>query len=337
MGGSISSGATGRRFDATMLLIFVLAFALIVGIVVRAPDKVQLLLSGPTWPKVLFIAFSLGAILSLAGAQAVLDRASARHAHQQVQDAQRREQAVDERLRQHDRQLEEERSQRSALQAAVHELQLSQGARAIVSDAVRDDLAESTRVSVRDQADREIFYMVFHLYRNAAYWDYEGYEIESANGTRLTLTQLLSRSPAASRDLPTYDYVIGVGIASNPQEQTEARFAFSERIANERAASMCASLMSFSSLRAHGERVWGMALGRYTGAPAPALSEAERAQRTIVIVGVKRIATTPASVESLVQEIVAQVNLPGLDVSLFSRARPPLRPVFYRMSECSFQ
>jgi hypothetical protein len=285
----------------------------------------------------LFVALALGAMLSLGGALLVLDRASARHAAQQAEDTQQREQAVHERIDETRRDVQRVDRERGELEERVNVLELSNGLRAVIGQTVNsDDIAQSTRVSVVDPSGREVYYVVFHLYPNAAFWEYETYEIEGPTGTRFSLGSLLSRSRAVSRELPTYDYVIGVGIASNPQEQAAGRLAFSERLANERAAILCASLMSFSSLRPHGERVWGMALGRYTGAPAPPRSAAERRQRTIVIVGVKRVAETTASVESLVQEIVAQVNLPGLDVSLFSRARPPLRPAFYRMSECSF-
>ncbi len=325
------------RVDAKMVLVLVLAATLIVGLLLSDVGKAQVLISGPVWPKVQFAGLAVIAIVSFAGAQWVLERSSSLHTQALEMEAANRREALESAIAQQRRDFEEEQKQRAVLQREVRQLQLSGGFHAVVGQsAMEDDVTQRTRVSVLDSSGREVYYLVFHLYRHSAFWEYEGYRIEGPTGANLTLAQLISRSPSVSQELPNYDYVIGVGIASNPQDQSPPRLSFAENLSNERASLMCASLLGASSLRGHRERVWGMALGRYTDAASPPRSDDERAQRAVVIIGVKRVAQSDASVETLVREIIAYVNLPGLDVSRFSRAQPPSVPTFFRMSECRF-
>lgn len=186
------------------------------------------------------------------------------------------------------------------------------------------------RIEVDDKYGNDKLYMVFHLFENSAYWNYDSASGFTENGKvgtdgiALALAEAIENDPLAGT-LPTYDMLIGVGQESKSQT-TRPEIGFN------RASHLCAILQPFSG---GGAEVFGLDIGRYQGFEEDSLSSPDRKQRSVIIVGVEKADEAATGLEEdLLEEVISEVNFSGLDLSQFSKLRAGRSPTWLHISKC---
>lgn len=185
---------------------------------------------------------------------------------------------------------------------------------------------DETRAEVRvlDRLGMQQLVIVIHLFPDSAYWQFDSAgSFEDAAGTPIEFLRVVE-DPSAELELNKFDYLIGVGLSSNsPGSQRQLAIA--------RAAVLCGSL--YGSSQSGGARALGLPLGIYQGPPQLAGSAQERRQRTVLIVGIRKVAPE-VSERDLLLEVLREVALPGVDLALYSGLAHGDPPTWLETRQC---
>lgn len=211
------------------------------------------------------------------------------------------------------------------LEERIERLELANGRTADVSTSERTGplAGRDVEVRVQDSNGAAIAAVVVHLFPNRGVWAYDTSDIELIG--REHFWSVFDRSILAT-NVVRYDLVVGLGLSSNPTDQSPARLARAEELARERALSLCGRLSVRTSLG----NAAGWSLGRYTGPAAQARDQAERSQRTVVLVGITKL-RRDLDEQQLLDEVLRTVRIPGVDIRLYENVQPGRSPERFRV------
>ena len=187
------------------------------------------------------------------------------------------------------------------------------------------ETVEETIVIADDQFGNEQLVLVYHLFPGTAFWEFKSTSSFVDSGGRQVDFLKVLHSPAFAEELTQFDILIGLGLSSNTTINPDA-------IAEARAALLCGALYA-KEIQNPNTRTFGLSIGHYTGPEREGGSIRVKSQRSVVIVGVK-VLTDSADEKTLITEILEQVDLRAIDLTMFSKLRSPSNPVWLEAAQC---
>lgn len=176
------------------------------------------------------------------------------------------------------------------------------------------------RTVVDDAYGNKKAVVVFHLFEGTGSWEFD----RSNEFVPRNVIELLSKNPEFVT-LGTYDFVIGVGLASNSPRQPSDQ-------ADRRARFLCAALSTFDGLGSGG-RTFGLAIGEHEGPEIDTSKSQHPEQRPVVIVGVEEISDVYDQQE-LILRIMTRVEYAGVDLRKYRGLQRGETPTWYNVTQC---
>ncbi|MEM1035839.1 MAG: hypothetical protein AAGI14_03675 [Pseudomonadota bacterium] len=187
---------------------------------------------------------------------------------------------------------------------------------------------QSTTVGIEDKLGQEKLLVVVHLFKNQAHWKLSSAtEFLTADGNDYDLLGLLATADARTQ-FSKFDLVVGVGLSSNTAQDDKT-------LAERRANFLCTAIYVSGSVMSP-ELSAGLIAGKYTGTKVEAKTQLETMQRPLIIVGIDVI-DPDADVEVLLNEILNEVRVPGIDLSLYENIEPDQPLPWIKNTKCSPQ
>jgi hypothetical protein len=309
--------------SAGMVWLFLIAVAGTVALIASSTgfDRIRALHSGPLNLTIAFYACLMLAIVFVFGARWAVVQSGDIQEAQAKTEQQQRAQVVED-------QLAEVVAELARLGERVERTQLEAGRIALsttTASRIGPLEASSTHVRVVSSDGRPQLALVFHLFPNSAYWRFDSaVAFEDPSGQPLDFLGVI-HDRSVQDELNDFDYLVGLGLASNSPNSEEA-------LSLRRAATLCGVL--FGARRAAGApRSMGLSLGVYQGPAQDTHARPERRQRSVVIVGIDRLAQN-VSAEDLLVEVLRQVALPGIDLRIYSELSEGRGPRWLETDRC---
>lgn len=301
-------------------------------------QKIQLLFAlwdrGDRWPFALTIAISVMAALCLAATKELLDNTfdiEQARIKTEGNAALAADKSQEKNLR-HAAEIKLDRLAREleAQGAAVSRLTLQNENNLILAtqNAVHAGLeTKDIRAYVLDAYGREQIFIVFHFFRDTAYWQYDSDVLfEDRHGRAFDFLSYISRAEFVE-EMRTYDFLIGVGLASHTPNPIS-------KIADSRAAFLCGALYG-KTLRGKQPHILGLSAGIITNAPTETRSQPIPEQRTVVIVGVNKAKGAKSSVTDLLNEVIRTVDENAIPLKAYSNFRGDLPAPWVETTACA--
>lgn len=162
--------------------------------------------------------------------------------------------------------------------------------------------------------------VVYHLFDGSAAWEYNS----ATNSEPADFFQKLYSSPTAAT-LSTYDYLIGIGLASNSPSQVLD-------MSHRRAKYLCGAIEAILPFNNH-TPVYGLAIGDYQSGTLDVHNKPQPGQRPILIAGVERESPS-LNEQALILEMMMSFDYSGIDLRGYSMIGDGEKPSWYEITDC---
>ncbi len=168
-------------------------------------------------------------------------------------------------------------------------------------------------------------FAVFHFFKDTAFWRFDDWiAFEDANGNAFDFAGYIGNAAFVDH-LREYEIVVGIGLASNTQNQVP-------RIADRRAATLCGILYAHT-LGQRQPRILGLSIGQRTSGTLDTRRAPQRMQRVAAIVGVK-VQRLDGTERELLEQIAKHVEIDGVSLSQYKGIAGESEPSWVETAEC---
>ena len=171
----------------------------------------------------------------------------------------------------------------------------------------------------------ETLVVIVHIFDGVAFWEYgeNNLFVELDDETDVNLWRHL-KSPEAVDKLGEFDLVAGLGLESNTGDAHP-------NISRLRAGALCTGLNGMFANRTHTQAV-GLDIGMYRGSARESKTDRDPQLRPVILVGIN--AKKHADYNLFLQELLAKVKIPQLELRRFENLREGRKPAWVYPPDC---